>query len=215
MYTERDCSQTDLRTHSRAVLAIALKRVNDRASRLGIAPWIECASDTAERTIKVSVIESKLQEVSLLDGCYCLTTSLSKEAMDKEQVHARYKDLALVEEAFRSCKTGHLEVRPIFVRKAERTRAHVFVVMLSYLFIRELRESWREIDATVEENLSSLSGLCGVRVRVKGGSEICMIPRPRRELSRLFTALDIPPPLILPKGCTNADTERKLISRRK
>jgi len=27
--------------------------------------------------------------------------------------------------------------------------------------------------------------------------------------------LRIPPPLILPKGCTNADTERKLTSRRK
>jgi transposase len=63
------------------------------------------------------------------------------DEMDKETVHARYKDLAMVEEAFRTCKTGHLELRPIFVRKSGRTRAHVFVVMLSYLLVRELRES--------------------------------------------------------------------------
>ena len=94
-------------------------------------------------------------------------------------------------------------------------RAHVFVVMLSYLFVRELRESWKEVDATVAENLSSLSGLCGVRVRVKGGQEISMIPRPRRDLERLFAALGVPPPVMLPTGRTNADTERKLKSRRK
>ena len=64
----------------------------------------------------------------------------------------------MVEEAFRSCKTGHLEVRPIYVRKATRTRAHVFVVMLSYLFIRELRGCWREVDATVEERLFRVIG---------------------------------------------------------
>jgi len=87
--------------------------------------------------------ESKRQgkktiKTTILNITDCLTTSLSVAEMDKEQVHRRYKDLALVEEAFRCCKTGHLEVRPIYVRKAERTRAHVFVVMLSYLFVREL-----------------------------------------------------------------------------
>ena len=204
-----------LQKHPRAKLATALKRIQARAERLSISKWIECASDTAGRKIIVNVKESKLQEISLLDGCYCLTTSLSVAEMDKEQVHSRYKDLALVEEAFRRCKTGHLEVRPIYVRKAERTRAHVFVVMLSYLFIRELRESWKEIDATVEENVLALSGLCGVRVRVKGEREIYMIPRPRRDLERLFASLDVQPPVILPTGRTNADTERKLKSRRK
>jgi transposase len=204
-----------LQKHPRAKLATALKRVQARAERLSISMWAECVSDPAERNIIVNVRESKLQEISLLDGCYCLTTSLSVAEMDKEQVHSRYKDLALVEEAFRCCKTGHLEIRPIYVRKAARTRAHVFVVMLSYLFIRELRESWREIDATVEENILALSSLCGVRVRVKGEREMYIIPRPRRDLERLFASLDILPPEILPTGQTNADTERKLTSRRK
>jgi transposase len=204
-----------LQNHPRAQLVTALNRINDRAKRLKIDSWIECASDTAARRIIVRVDESTLQEFSLLDGCYCLTTSLSVSEMDKEQVHRRYKDLALVEEAFRSCKTGHLEVRPIYVRKAARTRAHVFVVMLSYLFVRELRESWKAIDRTVSENLSALSGLCGIRLRVKGGQEIYMIPRLRRELERLFSALDVQPPVILPAGRTNADTKRKLTSRRK
>ena len=143
-------------------------------------------------------------------------------------VHARYKDLAMVEEAFRTCKTGHLELRPIYVRKAERTRAHVFVVMLSYLLAMELRACWREVDATLEENLSALSGLCGVRVNVPisvsvpsgdvsvpSGGEVYMIPKPRPELKKLFDLANTPPPTVLPAGKTNAVTERKLKTRRK
>jgi len=52
-------------------------------------------------------------------------------------------------------------------------------------------------------------------VRVKGEREIYIIPRPRRDLERLFASLDILPTEILPTGQTNADTERKLKSRRK
>ena len=147
--------------------------------------------------------------------------SVSAAEMDKESVHACYKDLAMVEAAFRTCKTGHLELRPIDVRKAERTRAHVFVVMLSYLLVRELSECWREVDATVKENLSALSGLCGVRVSVPisvsvpSDGEVYMIPKPRPELKKLFDLAATPPPTVLPAGKTNADTERKLKTRRK
>ena len=100
-------------------------------------------------------------------------------------------------------------------KKAGRTRAHVFVVMLSYLLVRELRECWREVDGMVEENLAALAGLCGVRMSMHGGQEISMIPRPRPELSRLFDLADIQPPTILPAGHTLADTKRKLKNRRK
>ncbi|MDR1478907.1 MAG: hypothetical protein LBJ00_08190 [Planctomycetaceae bacterium] len=58
----------------------------------------------------------------LLDGGYCLTTSLSVDELDKESVHARYKDLAMVENAFRTCKTGQLELRPIYAKTRSNMR---------------------------------------------------------------------------------------------
>ena len=79
-----------------------------------------------------------LAEVSKLDGCYCLKTDLDSKAATKELVHGRYKSLAQVEWAFRTSKTAHLEVRPIFVRKESRTRGHVLVVMLAYQIVMEL-----------------------------------------------------------------------------
>ena len=204
-----------LHKHGKAKLEIALKQVRDRAKRLNIDKWIECESDLAFRTIGVRVNDLAFKETSRLDGCYCLTTSLSAEEMDKETVHARYKDLAKVEEAFRTCKTGHLEVRPVYVRKADRTRAHVFVVMLAYLLVQELQACWREVDATVEENLLALGGLCGVRMTVSSEAEIDLIPKPNTTLQKLFALAAIEPPVLLPAGKTSADTKKKLKSRRK
>ena len=42
---------------------------------------------------------------------------------------------------FRTMKTGLLEVRPIFVRKAPRTRAHVLITMLALKVVREMRRA--------------------------------------------------------------------------
>jgi len=209
-----------LSSHRKASPEKALQHVQRRAVTLKIDAWVKCEVD--ERKVTLQVDDAKLSEVSLLDGCYCLTTNVSAEAMDKESVHAHYKDLAMVEEAFRTCKTGHLELRPIYVRKPGRTRAHVFVVMLSYLLVRELREAWREVDATVEESLDLLSSLCGVRVVVRG-CEIYTIPKPRAELARLYKLSGVPVPKVLPKSGGvpaadvggNVDTGRKLPSRRK
>ena len=68
-------------------------------------------------------------------------TDLPVEAADAETIHGRYKDLAKVERAFRTMKTGLLEVRPVYVRRADHTRAHVLVVMLAYLLTRDTGKS--------------------------------------------------------------------------
>jgi hypothetical protein len=201
--------------HPKANPEIALKHVRQRAAALKIDGWVWCESGKSLRILELRINETKLKDLAMLDGCYCLTTSVSAAKMDKEAVHSRYKNLALVEEAFRTCKTGHLELRPIYVRKSGRTRAHVFVVMLSYLLVQDLRASWQEIDRTVEECLSDLASLCGVRLSVKGGREIYMVPGPRATLRRLFDLAGVPTPTALPKGRTNADTTRKLPERRK
>jgi transposase len=78
-----------------------------------------------------------------------LKTDLMPQQAKKELVHDRSKDLAAVEHAFRTCKTAHLEVRPIFLRREERTRAHALVVMLAYQIIRYLASCWSAFDVTV------------------------------------------------------------------
>ena len=67
-----------------------------------------------------------------LDGLYVIRTSLSESELDDQGTVRAYKRLSTVERAFRSLKSVHLKVRPVFHRTAERVRAHVLLCMLAY-----------------------------------------------------------------------------------
>jgi transposase len=208
-----------LTRHQRAKPEVALNYCNDKLKRLKLDGWIELRLSAAKREIELVEDSVKLEELSRLDGCYCLTTSLTAQEYDKEFVHSRYKDLAMVENAFRTCKTGQLELRPIYVRKEGRTRAHVLVVMLSYLLVRKLRKSWSELDMTVEEGLGLLETLCTTRIQWNTSQKnttpiiINRVPEPREDLRQLFQLADIPYPEIIPAQKTTKPATRKKLKK--
>ena len=140
----------------------AVQKLVASAQKLRIADWVELTVE--ERSITLAINADAQTEVAKLDGCYVLKTDLTPQQANKELVHDRYKDLASVEQAFRTCKTAHLEVRPIFLRRDARTRAHAFVVMLAYQIIQYLASCWSTLDITVEEGLHALTMLCLVEV---------------------------------------------------
>ena len=76
--------------------------------------------------------EEQIKADQALDGCYVIKTTVSKDAMTKEQVVKSYKGLSVVEQAWRNMKTVRLELRPIRHRTDERIEAHVFLCMLAY-----------------------------------------------------------------------------------
>jgi hypothetical protein len=121
-------------------------------------------------------------------------------AADKQVVHDRYKDLAEVERGFRTSKTGHLEVRPVYVRKEKNTRGHVLVVMPAYLVERAPRRAWAELDMTVQEGLEQLKTICSLELRTKHKAVAACgfpspAPRPRRYLRPLTFASPRPCPI--------------------
>jgi hypothetical protein len=185
-----------LALHLRADIKVALRDVLAYAKKLRISDWVLIEADG--RAIKVEQDAVSLAQVSRLDGCYALKTDVPTQAADAATLHTRYKDLAQVEQAFREMKTGHLEVRPVYVRTAAHTRAHVFIVMLAYLLRRELDAAWRKLNLTVEEGLSQLSSLCSEEISFGDSSGYLSVPIPRESLARLFTALSITPPPSLP-----------------
>jgi len=67
-----------------------------------------------------------------LDGCYIISSDVQKEEMTATEIVASYKRLELVENAFRNLKTVSLEVRPVYHKRDDRIKAHVFLCMLSY-----------------------------------------------------------------------------------
>ena len=201
-----------LTDHPRANAQGALQKLVARAEKLRIADWVELTLE--ERTIRLTVHTSAQQEAAKLDGCYVLKTDLTPAQAPKEMVHDRYKDLASVERAFRSCKTVHLEMRPIFLRLEERTRAHAFVVMLAYQIIRYLASCWSILDCTVEEGLHALTTLCLVEVAPPHAPSYHCIPTPRDAIARLLHSADIKLPKAFALSGTRVSTKQKLPSER-
>ena len=94
-----------------------------------------------------------------LDGCYVVETDLPPPAATTQEVHDRYLDLTLVERDFRTLKTALLEIRPVFLRKASRTRGHALVSLLALKLARELDRRVAPLGITAEEALTRLEGV--------------------------------------------------------
>ena len=99
-----------------------------------------------------------------LDGCYALESDLPAAAATTDQVHERYLDLTRVERDFRTLKTGLLEIRPVFLRKANRTRGHALVSLLALKLARELDRRMAPLGLTVKDAIQRLGGVRLVRL---------------------------------------------------
>jgi hypothetical protein len=209
---ELNRQNTYLADHPRAHVEAALRKIDQRLGKLRLSAWLGVSA--SGRVLSLVEDAETLAEESKLDGCYVLKTDLGQQAVSKEVVHDRYKDLALVEWAFRSSKTVHLEARPIYVRRESRTRGHVFVVMLAYLIVAELARRWQELDTTVEEGIKVLCTLCATEVLLKGVVRCIQIPRPREPLQQLLAAARISLPDVLPSKGVVVTTKKKLPERR-
>lgn len=201
-----------LMEHPKAKAEVAHKKLRDCCRRYKLDTFVSIVS--SERTFSMIIDEENRKAASDLDGCYVIKTDLPASDLNLEVVHDRYKDLAKVERAFRTWKTGHLEVRPVHVRTEESTRGHVFVVMLAYLIERELDAHWREIDITVPEAIDDLGSLRGTVLKIK--ETTCQkIPRPAGRTKKLLDAAHISLPEVFPLRKVNVATRQKLVPRRK
>jgi transposase len=203
---------TYLSEHPRAKVETAFRDVNKKISRLKLSGWLEVEADGRKLELKEN--KEALEKQSRLDGCYVIKTDLP-EAVDKQIVHNRYKDLAKIEQAFRTSKTGLLEMRPWFVRTETSTRGHALVVMLAYLLTHYLQQAWSAFDLTVEEGLNQLSTLCSMEMLIKDGGSVHRIPTPREASAQLLKAANVRLPRVLPHLGARVVTRKKLQSRRK
>lgn len=201
-----------LTEHPRAVAEVAQRKGTQRAKQLKIDGWVEVTAQG--RTLEMTLHETALQQAAQLDGCYVIKTDLPTALATRQIIHDRYRDLAQVERAFRTFKSGHLELRPIFVRTEASTRGHAFVVMLAYLLERELDACWRQLEVTVPEGIDELGSLRGVEITL--GPVTCQkVPQPTGLSQQLLRAADIELPAVLPLQKVHVATRKKLVSERK
>ncbi|WP_081578674.1 IS1634 family transposase [Thermacetogenium phaeum] len=113
---------------------------------------------------------AKIREEEKLDGKYLLRTS--DDTLSAEDVALGYKQLLLVEDAFRTLKS-RLELRPVYHRLEDRIRSHVLLCWLALLLIRiaenRTGQTWCSLRATLQRmQLGEFSGTAGqVRQRTE------------------------------------------------
>lgn len=135
-----------LEEHKRAKPEVSLRKITEKIEHLKLKKILEC--ELKERVIELKIDTIALSEAEKLDGCYVIKTNVSKQCMDKETAHNRYKDLSKVEYAFRTLKTTIEEIRPIYVRKEESTRGHVLVASLAFMIIKYITDATKQLNYT-------------------------------------------------------------------
>jgi len=186
-----------LSTNTRAQPQAGLKQLQDwvrqhRLNRFVPLTWKGAGMDG-------SVDAQGMADDGRIDGCYTLETNVSRAHLYAASVDARYRDLQQVERNFRTLKTGGLEVRPIFLRKAERTRAHVFIAMLALkitrCFEQKLRHAFGTTDddahaVDLDEALLALSRLTYLHYEING-QLTTRLPRLDPQQHAIFQALGL------------------------
>ena len=203
-----------LQEHPRAKTETHLKKMKALAKRLKFSKYVIIEEKRSKkRNLELRILRKEYKEARKLDGCYVVKTDLRKEVADKQEIHDRYKDLIRVEQAFRIEKS-ELDMRPIFLRKEERTRAHLFVVMLAYKIQRHIRNAWKDMDMTVDEGLKQLGNITATNIRIKD-QIVAKVPKPSNRCKELLEPLKVRIPTILPYIDFEVVTKSNLPDRRK
>jgi len=143
-----------LQEHGKAKEQVAIRKTQNLISRLKLTKVISCKIEN--RIISLDIDDEAAKQAFKLDGCYVIKTDLTKQEISKQEIHDRYKDLALVEFAFRTIKTTIEEIRPIYVRKEKRTRGHVLVCMLAYIIVKHITDKTKKLGYTRKHIFESL-----------------------------------------------------------
>lgn len=145
----------------------------------------------------------KIAAEKRFDGCYVISSDVPVQKMAKAELVAAYKKLELVEVAFRNLKTVQLEVRPVYHKKDERIRSHVFLCMLAYYLQWHAKQRLQALFAadgegkgrqwTMQNVLERLKAIRRERLSM-GGTEFTQTTVADEEQQRILDLLQTPPP---------------------
>ena len=163
-----DVSNQYLSEHPRAKSQVQLKKITEKIKNFKLSKALSVSSDHDDSAVILTINNEALDMLGSLDGCYAMKTNLGKQTLKAKVIHDRYKDLAQVEYAFKNIKTEQLHVRPIYLRREDRTRAHVFVCSLAYKAIKYLREKCSDLNYTLNEIIDNLKAIHFIIYDVNG-----------------------------------------------
>jgi len=122
--------------------------------------------------------QARIEQEKLFDGCYVIGATVPKEQLNQNEVVKSYKGLSVVEQAFRNLKTVSLEIRPVYHKKDDRIRSHVFLCVLAFYVQWHMQQRLQPLfqadgegknrQWTVENVIQRLMSIRKQRVKVAG-----------------------------------------------
>ena len=131
--------------------------------------------------------EKRINILRKLAGRFLIVTNTD---LPEREVVSAYKEQWEIERSFRTIKS-FIEIRPVYQKKSERIRAHVFVCVLSLLLSRIME---KRTETTMEMIRKSLNSLDVVPVNVD--TRNIYISSESREASHILKTLGLPYPRI-------------------
>ncbi|RMH69331.1 MAG: hypothetical protein D6683_16205 [Actinomyces sp.] len=159
-------ARVQAKVDARNALVATSKRADPQVSLRSANKWLKTykldkyvSAELHDRVVHLVVDHEAQRELESLDGCYVVTTDVPVAHASAQEIWDRYGDLQKVERNFRTMKTAGLQLRPIFLRKANRTRAHAFVTMLALKITRELERRVAPLGLTWKDALDRLQAV--------------------------------------------------------
>ena len=131
-----------------------------------------------------------LAQEKALEGTYVIQTE--EPHLSPVEAVAVYKELSEVERAFAALKDV-IEMRPIYHRKADRVRAHIFVASLAFLLDRALEKKLKAagLDISSKEAWQLLKTIRVVEIDLGGGQRKRSVTQGSARAARILKVLGI------------------------
>lgn len=188
-----DARNAQVESSPRAKPEVSLRQATELLKTYKLHRFVDARLEG--RRVVMEVDPARQTEVEMLDGCYVVESDVPVEAASTQTLWERYGDLQKVERDFRTLKTDFLELRPIFHRKASRTRGLAVVAMLALKIVRALRRHVEPLSMSVPD---ALERLAGVRLVTLADPELGLWRLPSRWPAPVQTLLDALPKLPAP-----------------
>jgi transposase len=112
------------------------------------ATCVAVGKNGQERQVKTfrlvySLDQASLEQEQRLHGVTCFITTLANETIPAREVIIWYRRKNKVEEAFHEIKS-HLELRPVWLTRANRVKAHVTACVLAYFLYNDIEQRLRK-----------------------------------------------------------------------
>lgn len=182
-----------LAEHPRADPAVSLRQAERWLRVYKLDAFVSARLE--ERKVVLEIDAAKRAAVEQFDGCYVVVSNVPANKASAQCLWDRYGYLQRVERDFRTLKTSLLEIRPIYLRKAGRTRGHALVAMLALKLMRDLERRIRPLDITLKDTFDRLDS---VRLVSFADPKLGLWRLPKRFEPAAAELLPLLPPLAAP-----------------